>query len=194
MELFDWQAVHQVVVWMRSINTPSIHDLLLKILHISRPISREKCSHLDTSLLLLLFLNKYHAFSPPPSLMDSPDNNNNNSGLSDYRDNIIKDHRNSKRMGLSEKSKTFTIESLLRSDENDKSASAISPSVRPSAVQDNPLMRLSLKPDAMTCDLLNRLDFTRRQDPHFFNWLRLQNPVAASTHPTHYLLSELPGN
>lgn len=128
--------------------------------------------------------------------MDSPDNNNNNnnSGLSDYRDNIIKDPRNSKRMGLSEKSKTFTIESLLRSDENDKSASAISPSVRPSAVQDNPLMRLSLKPDAMTCDLLNRLDFTRRQDPHFFNWLRLQNPVAASTHLTHYLLSELPGN
>lgn len=112
----------------------------------------------------------------------------------DYSDILedIDSPQHKKKMGLSAKSKTFTIENLLKSDAIDeidlKSASAIKVN-RPSAGD-------TLIEDATSsCDLLlNRLDLAARQqqDPNFIAWLRSQHNPAPP--PTHYLFSGLSGN
>lgn len=115
----------------------------------------------------------------------------------DYR-GFIKDIRSHpKKMGLSERSKTFTIENLLKSDRV-KSGSALCPSAATPSALVVESMRLSFQPEALTCDLLNGLDLTRsaahQGHPQLLNWLRLHgSPVAAAQH-THYLLGALPGN
>lgn len=122
--------------------------------------------------------------------------NNPADSASDYGQ-LLKDIRvtSQRKMGLSERSKTFTIENLLKSDpgaHSPKSASSPSGLVVTSS---SPSIVSSVFPCA---DLLTRLDFAaRQQEPQFLNWLRLQSPSSpggsAAPAATQYLLSGLPG-
>lgn len=107
---------------------------------------------------------------------------------SDFRATIIKDCHRHPKMGLSEKSKTFTIENLLKSDGGKTGSSATSANSPPP-----PPLLVHFKPEAVHYDLLSRLDFSRPQDQVHLNWLRLQNAGPTSS-STHYLLGGLPGN
>lgn len=120
---------------------------------------------------------------------------------------LVKDlarHSHPRRMGLSERSKTFTIESLLKSDQNVKNhrdcSSAPESPPQPTA---HPDLRLAITSTAedISRDLLSRLDFNvaAANDPQFLHWLRLHHNQTSSSSSaaipgppltTHYL----PGN
>lgn len=132
--------------------------------------------------------------------MESADKNSSPCDYSEFIKDIRK--QSNKKMGLSERSKTFTIENLLKSDqvksvitrnENSPSANHLHHQSATNEESANASsLRLAFKPEAMTYDILNRLDLTRSShpDPQLLNWLRLQSPIP----PTHYLLGGLPGN
>lgn len=81
-----------------------------------------------------------------------------------------------KKSGLSEKSKTFTIESLLKSDQK-----KLFESSENKITSERTVMQVPIKADIIPSDLWTRLDFARRhQDPQIFNWLRMQSPTSSA--------------
>lgn len=104
--------------------------------------------------------------------------------------NCIQSQRNCQgKMGLSERSKTFTIENILKSDE----AKTLTSNRLENGAMDE-TMRLPFTPETVASELLTRLDLQESslQPPHphllLPNWLRFQG-----TH-THYFLGGLSGN
>lgn len=89
------------------------------------------------------------------------------------------------KMGLSERSKTFTIENILRSDDE----KTLTSGNRLDIGAMNETLRLPFTPETVTSELLTRLDLQQSSlHPHLLlpNWLRFPH--------THYLLGGLSGN